>query len=552
MGPTTFISDTLILLNVLTCVGEIKMTNKAEERTYETLSPFELKNKLIELSSDNSEIEMLNAGRGNPNWVALEPRHAFFHLGQFALSESENNTIRDGFGGMPSSEGIETRFSNFLVDRNGQSGIDLLRDSVSFVKDRLGISPSDFLLEMSDAILGDHYPVPDRMLKCCEKIVDAYLAQEMGYAQHDGCEFDFFATEGGTAAMAYVFNSLMENKILKKGDKIAIGTPIFTPYLEIPHLNDFEFIELEIEQNEASGWKYTPDQIEKLADPSVKAFFIVNPSNPNSFAMHPESIKEIRKLVETRRKDLIVLTDDVYGTFVNGFQSIASAIPKNTILVYSFSKFFGATGWRIGVIGLAKDNILDEAIQNLPSHQTDELRERYSRVYLNPDEIKLIDRMVADSRTVALNHTAGLSTPQQVFMAMLSLFSLTDKEGVYKEHAQDIVIKRFNSLYESLGVTGPSSPYCAHYYTTIDVPLIASERYGDEFTDWLKREHEPIDFVWRLAEEKSVVLMDGGGFDAPDMSVRVSLANLEDEAYAKIGTAISELLETYHAEFQAT
>jgi aspartate 4-decarboxylase len=525
------------------------MTNKVAERKYETLSPFELKNKLIEMAGTNAEKEMLNAGRGNPNWVAVEPRQAFFQLGQFALEESNHNVIREGFGGMPLRENIAQRFSDFLVDRESQPGIKLLQDSVSFVEERLHIEPNDFLLEMSDAILGDHYPVPDRMLNCCEKIVDAYLAQEMGYAQHDGCEFDFFATEGGTAAMAYVFNSLMENKILKKGDKIAIGTPVFTPYLEIPHLNDFEFVELDIEQDEASGWKYSAEQIEKLADPEVKAFFLVNPSNPTSFAMHPESIKAIRELVETRRKDLVVLTDDVYGTFVNGFQSIASAIPKNTILVYSYSKFFGATGWRIGVIGLAKDNILDDAIQNLPSHQTDELRQRYSRVYLNPDNIKLIDRMVADSRAVALNHTAGLSTPQQVFMAMLSLFILNDSEGVYKEHAQDIVISRFNSLYEALGIPGSSSPYCAHYYTTIDVPMIATERYGEEFTVWLKSEHEPIDFVWRLAEEKSVVLMDGGGFDAPDMSVRVSLANLEDEAYAKIGKAISELLETYHNEF---
>ncbi len=531
--------------------GEVTMAHSIEERKYETLSPFELKNKLIELSSDNSEIEMLNAGRGNPNWVALEPRHAFFHLGQFALSESENNLIQDGFGGVPSPENIDTRFDNFLIDNEGKSGINLLRNSVSFVKDTLGISPADFLLEMSDAILGDHYPVPDRMLKCCEKIVDAYLAKEMGYSQHEGCKFDFFATEGGTAAMAYVFNSLMENKILKKGDKIAIGTPIFTPYLEIPHLNDFEFVELDIEQDESNEWKYSQEQIEKLADPSVKAFFIVNPSNPNSFAMHPDSLKALKDLIETRRKDLIVLTDDVYGTFVNGFQSVASAIPQNTILVYSYSKFFGATGWRIGVIGIAKDNILDDAIQSLPAHQTEELRKRYDRVYLNPDNVKLIDRMVADSRTVALNHTAGLSTPQQVFMVMLSLFCLNDTEGVYKEHAQDIVINRYKSLYEALGTSGSSSPYCAHYYTTIDVPMIATERFGEEFTQWLKGNHEPIDFVWRLAEEKSIVLMDGGGFDAPKMSVRVSLANLPFDAYAKIGKGISDLLDQYHSEWKS-
>jgi len=51
------------------------------------------------------------------------------------------------------------------------------------------------------------------------------------------------------------------------------------------------------------------------------------------------------------------------------------------------------------------------------------------------------------------------------------------------------------------------------------------------------------------AEEKKVVLLNGGGFDAPDMSVRVSLANLPDEAYEKIGKKISELLEDYYRKF---
>jgi aspartate 4-decarboxylase len=159
--------------------------------------------------------------------------------------------------------------------------------------------------------------------------------------------------------------------------------------------------------------------------------------------------------------------------------------------------------------------------------------------------------MVADSRSVALHHTAGLSTPQQVFMGLLSLSSLVDREGLYKEHAQDVVAKRFATLYEALGVPAPQSPYAARYYTTIDVPALAAARFGREFADFLVAKHEPIDFVWRLANEKSVVLMDGGGFAAPNMSVRVSLANLPDEAYGKIGQAIGELLAETHERWKA-
>lgn len=46
----------------------------------ETISPFELKNKLIEMADESIKKmahTMLNAGRGNPNWIATEPREAF-------------------------------------------------------------------------------------------------------------------------------------------------------------------------------------------------------------------------------------------------------------------------------------------------------------------------------------------------------------------------------------------------------------------------------------------------------------------------------------------
>jgi len=148
--------------------------------------------------------------------------------------------------------------------------------------------------------------------------------------------------------MSYIFNTLKENFLLNPGDKIAIGTPIFTPYIEIPPLNDYELVEVKIEQNEDENWQYPASELAKLEDPAIKAFFIVNPLILPRVSMAKESLDKIAELVSTTRKDLILLTDDVYGTFVNGFKSLVAIAPKNTILVYSYSKYFGATGWRLG------------------------------------------------------------------------------------------------------------------------------------------------------------------------------------------------------------
>jgi aspartate 4-decarboxylase len=134
-------------------------------------------------------------------------------------------------------------------------------------------------------------------------------------------------------------------------------------------------------------------------------------------------------------------------------------------------------------------------------------------------------------------------------MSLFSLYCLIDKKGEYKRQAQDIVKTRFKILYNALGVAFPETPLDAHYYTTIDIPVLAENRYSKDFSDYLVRNHEPIDFVVKLAEEKSIVLMDGGGFDSPNMSVRVSLANLPDSAYETIGKEISNLLEEYYQKW---
>ena len=49
----------------------------------------------------------------------------------------------------------------------------------------------------------------------------------------------------------------------------------------------------------------------------------------------------------------------------------------------------------------------------------------------------------------------------------------------------------------------------------------------------------------RLAQETSLVLLNGGGFDAPEWSIRCSLANLKKEDYVGIGKGIASILHSY-------
>ncbi|MFI5868468.1 bifunctional aspartate transaminase/aspartate 4-decarboxylase [Streptomyces sp. NPDC051546] len=530
------------------------------------LSPFELKDKFIQLATDAQEDQpgqkgttaraMLNAGRGNPNWIATSPREAFYALGYFALAESRRVWTADDLGGMPERKGIAERFRAWLRANPALPGCELLEACVTYAINRFGFDEDAFVHELTDAITGDNYPVPDRMLVHAEQVVRGYVGDEMfDKRPPEGNNLSLFATEGGTAAMCYIFDSLMKNGILKKGDKIALMVPVFTPYIEIAELDtyDFEVVKIEASLFTEAGvrqWRYPTEEVAKLADPDVKLVCIVNPSNPPSLALSGRVAGQIKDIVDTGNPNLLIVTDDVYGTFVPGFRSIAADLPRNTLLVYSYSKHYGCTGWRLGVIGLHDDNVIDAMIAALPQDQKDRLAKRYGTLTLEPEKIRFIDRLVADSRSVALNHTAGLSLPQQTMMVLFSLFDMLDQGQAYKERIQSVVHRRLDLLLEGAQMKIAEDDQRAAYYIELDLLAEAERVHGKDFARYLEQTHEPIDPLLRLAEHTGVVLLNGGGFDGPQWSVRVSLANLDDLDYLKIGHHLRTVFDGYITEWQ--
>lgn len=513
---------------------------------YGKISPFEFKDKLIEIAKQNKK-QVLDAGRGNPNWIATTPREAFFSFGQFAISESRLSFDENILAGMPKKEGIFDRFALFVRENHKLPGVDLLDRMINYGIIELHFDKDEWVYELVDAIIGDNYPVPDRMLVHIEKVVKKYLSAELKYNTKTGGDFKIFAVEGATASMCYTFDSLIANNLLLKGDKIAIMTPTFTPYLEIPHLPRYEFDVVYINSNEDG--QYEECELEKLCDTDIKALFVVNPSNPKSVSLSPKSINKIADIVNNQNPNLMIISDDVYGTFVDDFESLMAKLPFNTIGSYSYSKYFGATGWRLGTLALHEDNIFDKLISELPYSIRKRTNNRYKDLNSNPSLVKFIDRIVADSRQVALNHTAGLSTPQQVQMAFFSLFDLIDKDNNYKNLTKKICKTRHKLLFEGLNTKPSVNEYDAYYYADINVLNLAKEKYGDEFSDFLEQNFEIIDFLFDLADEYSIVLLAGSGFAGFEWSVRVSLANLDDAHYLTIGKSLDDLLSKYKEVF---
>ena len=526
------------------------------------LSPFELKNRIIALADESVKKDahvMLNAGRGNPNWIAPEPREAFIALSSFAIGECRRvMDLPDGIAGIPEKEGIASRFEQYLKDNVSLPGVPLLKRVYSYMLMQHAVDPDSLVHEWAEGVTGDQYPVPPRILQYTQMIVRDYLDMSMCDNRPPEGEYDLFATEGGTAGMCYVFDSLQQNFLLNRGDSVALMVPVFTPYIEIPRLDRFSYDVLNIcagslDSDGIHTWQYKVEDIYKLRDPKYKVLFVTNPSNPPSYALGSDVIDAIKDVVQNSNPDLMIITDDVYGTFGSGFRSLMAELPHNTVCVYSFSKYFGATGWRTAVVALHQDNVFDRMIAALPDSRKAVLENRYSSLTVDVPGLRFIDRMVADSRDVALNHTAGLSLPQQTQMSFFAAFALIDSienGGRYQKAMIDLIQRRLHALWESTGFTLKPDPLRAGYYSEIDMLVWARKFYGVEFVDYLKANYNPLDVVFRLARECGQVVLNGGGFDGPKWSVRVSLANLDEDAYVKIGKGIRSLLDSYAAEWK--
>jgi aspartate 4-decarboxylase len=507
-------------------------------RRFERMSPFEIKDELIRRAHRGRVF--LNAGRGNPNWIATRPREAFFTLGRFALQDCRRGgEFGEGLAAAPAREGIAARLGAVLAD--GPPGAELLRAAVA----QAGGEADALVHELACATLGDTYPQPPRMLPQAERIVAAYLRLVLGGPE---APFDLFATEGGTAGICDVFRSLRANGLLAPGDAIAIGTPVFTPYLEIPHLADYALRVLPMEAAGERRFQYPEASLRLLEDPAVKALLLVNPGNPTSVAIAPEGVARIAAIVRGKRPDLLIVTDDVYATFVPGFRSLFAELPRNTIALYSFSKYFGCTGWRLGVVAVARDNMIDAALAAQPGTLAEA---RYASLSPAPREMRFIDRMVADSRDVALNHTAGLSLPQQAMMTLFALAELTDAGQDYRRAVNALLHRRSAAFAGALGFDPERNPLFDHYYGLLDLDYWMRTHLGEAVAAWMRANVHPLDIAFRLAEEHGIVLLPGGGFHAPGWSARVSFANLPCAAYAGIGAALRAVVGRYEAAWRA-
>ncbi len=516
------------------------------EKAYEEMDFIEYKNKLIEFAKENanrSASVYLNTGKGNPNWTENDSREAFFSLGKFALEESKRTALTSNLGGTIVRNHLYDRFIRYFDEHPQDKGLHFVMNMLCYGEEVFGFDKDEWLFELTGGIMADNYPQDGHLGSHIEQLIKAYLNAKLGLGSKN--ELDIFAIEGATMGIGYIFHSLLSNGILKKKDKIAVMTSIYGAHLKMPVFPDmeFEFIQIYDEQHQKNHAALSEESLKKLEDTEIKALFMIYPSNHPMVYFDETTTIRLKTIIEEKNPNLIVISDEVYAPFLEGHVSFSSQCSKNTIGLYSFSKFFGAPGWRLGTISLAKDNVIDKLIERLPKQEKAQIDARYANVSRTPETLTFMERLILDSRLVAMKYTAGLSTPQQVQMALFAMKALMDEQDQYRKDVLNICMRRKKLLFKSLGLREKNVKTQTQYYAFLDLRQWMRDIYGEQLARKIQENYHLEDIIYNLAARTSFILLNEEGVKEDNWIVKVSLAHLPDEQYALMGRSLKKMMD---------
>jgi aspartate aminotransferase len=156
----------------------------------------------------------------------------------------------------------------------------------------------------------------------------------------------------GTGGKQVLFNALVAT--LNPGDQVVIPAPYWVSYPDMVLLAGGEPVEVPTTME--SGFKMSPEALERAITPKTKWIIFNSPSNPTGAAYTRAELKAVTDVL-VRHPQVHVMSDDMYEHLVYDdfkFFSPAQLEPRlyeRTLTVNGVSKAYCMTGWRIGYAG---------------------------------------------------------------------------------------------------------------------------------------------------------------------------------------------------------
>jgi aspartate/methionine/tyrosine aminotransferase len=293
---------------------------------------------------------------------------------------------------------------------------------------------------------------------------------------------DVVVTSGGVAAC---FTALAA--MVNPGDEVLLADPSWPNYVQMTVLLGVKAVHyrLRLENNLIP----TVEDIERCITPKTKVLIMNSPGNPTGAITPLPRLREILELAH--RHNLWVISDEVYDeiwfdTPPHSLQPLDTQ--ERVVSVFSFSKTYAMTGWRVGYLTGASE-IVSHVLR---------AQEPTTSCVNSPAQRGAVAALLGDQQCVAEMRSAYASRAKLVT-------KILDDHGV------------------------PYARPTGAFYTMVDIS-------GSRMSD--------IDFVSRMITERRVAVVPGSAFGpASGNVVRVSLASSESDlqnGVERLASAISD------------
>ncbi|MHA1963115.1 MAG: pyridoxal phosphate-dependent aminotransferase [Candidatus Thorarchaeota archaeon] len=158
-------------------------------------------------------------------------------------------------------------------------------------------------------------------------------------------ETELICTAGGMGALV-----LATMVLVNPGDEVIYPDPGFVSHFA--HIKLAEGVPVPVQLKKEHGFGLTAEDVESKITPKTKMIVLNSPNNPTGGIISNKELKQIAELCI--EKDIYVVADEAYEKFRYAdekplFIGSLSGMKERTVSIFSFSKTYAMTGWRIAV-----------------------------------------------------------------------------------------------------------------------------------------------------------------------------------------------------------
>ena len=287
-----------------------------------------------------------------------------------------------------------------------------------------------------------------------------------------------------TGACGGLFTSIM--LAVEPGSDVLVPDPGWANYAAMIHVLGARAVPYPVDAS--TDWRLDAAAVEAAITPDTAALLLNSPGNPTGVVFDPADLVAVAEMAAGR--GIAVISDEAYDevVFDQGPFSVASQVQSDLLLtVYSFSKTYAMTGWRIGyVVGPA------DFVEQLSLHQ---------------------EPVVSSAATISMHGaTVALQGPQDCVTEMVSAYADRSRQAMALLDAEGI-------SYVKPG---------GSFFIMVDIRDSGLDSWA---------------FATRLVEQHRVVVVPGLAFgQGGEGFVRVSLASASETILEGLG----RIAETLH------